>query len=287
MPIISVRKFSRSKVPDPQPEPEQSNKIIREEEPERYEEPEHETEHEGYASPDEDRDDTDNEFLADLHKSNYNPIDPKQEKEDLKRLKQEQREELKKEREHERMIKRAEKSIKKSKVQVSRGNDDDDIFSDHGTEILGKDKHLLLKKVGQYKSLFKDELKTFKVKRNASEGELKAYLDEMQTVVEINTLDEFLTDSIIQCIKIVEGVSSLTKNYNITGLADMLKSNKQFNNLLKVLFVKYGSYQSMPPEWQLALLVATSSFMCMQKNRNKSQINSYLNEPIPIPATNK
>ena len=105
----------------------------------------------------------------------------------------------------------------------------------------------------------------------------------MQTLVEINSLDEFLTDSIIQSIKVVEGVSSLTKNYNITGLADMLKSNKQFNSLLKQLFIKHGSYANLPPEYQLMILVCASSWICVQKNRNKNTINSYLNEPIPIP----
>ena len=276
MPSINVRKFSRSKVPEPE------NKIIHEEEQEMEQERYEETEHEGYTSPDDERDDTDNEFLADLHKSNYNPIDPKQEKEDIKRMKEQEREQQKKDREHERMIKRAEKSVKKARTPVSHGNDDD-VFSDHGTEILGKEKHVLLKKVSQYKSLFKDELKSFKIKRGSSETELKSYLEEMQTLVEINSLDEFLTDSIIQSIKVAEGVSSLTKNYNITGLADMLRSNKQFNSLLKQLFIRYGSYQAIPPEYQLMLLVATSSWICCQKNRNKNQINSYLNEQIPIP----
>ena len=276
MPFITVRKFSRSKVADQ--EPAQKEKIIEEEE----HDIEPETENEEYTNQDDERDDTDNEFLADLHRSNYNPIDPKQEKENIKRMKEQEREQQKKDREHERMIKRADKSMKKVRT-VSHVNDDDDVFSDHGTEILGKNKHILLKKVSQYKSLFKEELKTFKIKRNASEDELKSYLDEMQILVEINALDEFLTDSIISSIKVVEGVSSLTKNYNITGLSEMLRSNKQFNSLLKQLFIKYGSYQAVPPEWQLVILVATSTFICVQKNRNKNQINNYLNEAIPIP----
>ena len=288
MVLNNVRKFSRSKVPEPSgAEPrirtqsvEQSIKFIQEEEPERYEETEHETEHEGYASPDEEREeDTDNEFLADLHKSNYNPIDPKQEKEDLKRLKQEQREQEKKDKENERMIKRAEKSIKTSKPRtpVSHGNEDD-IFSDTPTPIMGKDRLILQKKISQYKSLFADELKGFK--------ELKASLEEMETIVQVGTLDEFITDSVLQSIKLIEGVSSITRNYNISGLSDLLKSNPQFHKLLKQLYVKYNTFSQIPSEYQLLMLVATSSFICVQKNRNKSQINSYLNESIPIP-TNK
>ena len=285
MPTIMVKRFSRSKVPDPQPqpEPEQSIKFIQEEKPERYEE----TEHEGYSPDEEEHEDTDNEFLADLHKSNYNPIDPKQEKEDLKRLKQEQREQEKKDKENERMIKRAEKSLKTSKPRtpVSHGNDDD-IFSDTPTPIMGKDRLILQKKISQYKSLFADELKGFKVKKNASSEELKASLEEMETIVQVGTLDEFITDSVLQSIKLVEGVSSITKSYNISGLSDLLKSNPQFHKLLKQLYVKYNTFSQIPPEYQLLMLVATSSWICVQKNRNKNTINSYLNEPIPIP-TNK
>ena len=278
MVLINVRKFSRSKVAEPEPE----NKIIHEEEPERYEE----TEHEGYTSPDDEREDTDDEFLADLHKSNYNPIDPKQEKEDLKRLKEVQREEQRKDKEAERMIKNAAKSMKKTRTPVSHGNEDD-IFSDTPTPIMGKDRLILQKKISQYKSLFADELKGFKVKKNASSEELKASLDEMETIVQVGTLDEFITDSVLQSLKVVEGVSSLTKGYNISGLSDLLKSNPQFHKLLKQLYVKYNTFSQIPPEYQLLMLVSTSSFICVQKNRNKNQINSYLNEPIPIPEIKK
>ena len=278
MVLINVRKFSRSKVAEPEPE----NKIIHEEEPERYEE----TEHEGYTSPDDEREDTDDEFLADLHKSNYNPIDPKQEKEELKRMKEVQREEQRKDKEAERMIKNAAKSMKKTRTPVSHGNEDD-IFSDTPTPIMGKDRLILQKKISQYKSLFADELKGFKVKKNASSEELKASLDEMETIVQVGTLDEFITDSVLQSIKVVEGVSSLTKGYNISGLSDLLKSNPQFHKLLKQLYVKHNTFAQIPPEYQLLLIVTTSSFICIQKNRNKNQINSYLNEPIPIPEIKK
>jgi len=279
MPSVSVKRFSRSKVIV---EPEPENKVFIQEEPD--EQPETEVEQYAY---DGEREDTDaDDFLADLHKSNYNPIDPKQEKEDLKRLKEEEREQKRRDKENERLIKQAEKRLTKHKPRVS-SQMDDDIFSDNGTEIIGKDKHILLKKVSQYKSLFKDELKSFKIKRNATEGELKACLDEMQTLVEINSVDEFLTDSILQSIKIIEGVSSITRNYNITGLADMLKENKHFMSLLKVLFVKYGSYQSVPPEWQMVFIVTTTAWICRNKNISKQKIESFLNEPIPIQETKK
>ena len=277
---MNVKRFSRSKVPV---EPEPENKVFIQ----KPDDEQPETEVEQYAY-DGEREDTDaDDFLADLHKSNYNPIDPKQEKEDLKRLKEEEREQKKRDKENERLIRQAEKRLTKNKSRVSSSQIEDDIFSDNGTEIIGKDKHILLKKVSQYKSLFKDELKSFKIKRNATEGELKACLDEMQTLVEINSVDEFLTDSILQSIKIIEGVSFLTKNYNVTGLADMLRENKHFNALLKQLFIKYGSYSQIPIEYQMMMIVATSAWICRNKNISKQKIESFLNEPIPIQETKK
>ena len=77
-------------------------------------------------------------------------------------------------------------------------NDTDSIFSDEGTAILGKNKNILLKKVRQFKNLFPEELKKFKIKANPTEQELKNYLEEMEILVELNNVDDFLTDSIVQ-----------------------------------------------------------------------------------------
>jgi hypothetical protein len=173
--------------------------------------------------------------------------------------------------------------VKKTRTPVSHGNDDD-IFSDTPTPIMGKDRLILQKKISQYKSLFASELKGFKVKKNASSEELKETLEEMETIVQVGTLDEFITDSVLQSLKIVEGVSSITKGYNISGLSDLLKSNPQFHKLLKQLYVKYNTFSQIPPEYQLLMLVSTSSFICVQKNRHKSQLENYLNAPIPQPS---
>ena len=71
----------------------------------------------------------------------------------------------------------------KNKSRVSSSQIEDDVFSDQGTPILGKDRLILQKKISQYKTLFADELKGFKVKRNASADELKTSLEEMETIV--------------------------------------------------------------------------------------------------------
>ena len=66
--------------------------------------------------------------------------------------------------------------------------------------------------ISQYKSLLNEELKSFQVEWNASEAELKSYLQTMEILIETNSLDEFLTDSIIQSILVAKAVSSLTHN---------------------------------------------------------------------------
>ena len=98
----------------------------------------------------------------------------------------------------------------------------------------------------------------------------------------MGTVDDFITDSVLQCIKIVEGISSLSRNYNVSGLSEILKSNPQFHKLTKTLYIKYNTFAEIPPECQLTLIIATSSFICMQKNRQKEKINSFLNEPITV-----
>jgi hypothetical protein len=79
-----------------------------------------------------------------------------------------------------------------------------DLFDETGTEIIGRDRRVIINKMNQYKSLFPKELAKFKVKKGASIEELHAYLQEMSTIVECSSYDNFLSDSIIQSIKLVE-----------------------------------------------------------------------------------
>ena len=154
------------------------------------------------------------------------------------------------------------------------------MFSETGTEILGREKMILLAKVSQFKQLFPEKLKSFKIKKNSSVEDLKLYLAEMETIVEVSNVDEFLYDAILQSIKLVEGASSMTKNYNIKGCADMLKMNPQFKNLCKLMFIKYHIFSAVPVEYQLVMIISTTSFTCMKKNKNREQINDFLNQKI-------
>lgn len=142
-----------------------------------------------------------------------------------------------------------------------------------------KDRILLQHKIKQYKILFPDELKKYKVKPNSSVVKLKEHLEEIEVLINLSSVDTFIMDSIFYCIKVVEGVSARTKNYNIQGLADILKDNEQFMKLCKQLYLKYNTFENVPPEYQLIMIVSTSAYICMQKNKHKADINDLLNQP--------
>ena len=142
-----------------------------------------------------------------------------------------------------------------------------------------KDRILLQHKIKQYKILFPDELKNYKVKPNSSVVKLKEHLEEIEVLISLGSVDTFIMDSIFYCIKVVEGVSSRTKNYNIQGLADILKQNDQFMKLCKQLYLKYNTFENVPAEYQLIMIVSTSAYVCMQKNKHKAEINDLLNQP--------
>jgi hypothetical protein len=160
--------------------------------------------------------------------------------------------------------------------------ENNDLFDDNGSEIIGRDRRVIINKLNQYRNLFPKELSKFKVKKGASIQELQAYLDEMSTIVETSSYDNFLTDSILQAIKLIENGSKYTK-HDITGCAEMLKANPQFNSLMKQLFVKYNVFHKIPCEFQLLLLVTTTAYICSSKNKNKAHLEAYLQEPVNRP----
>lgn len=171
--------------------------------------------------------------------------------------------------------------VKKTK-QIKDDDDNDGLFSEKGTEILGREKRELLSKIQQYKSLFPEVFKKFTIKKNATTEELKEYLDEMDVLVSTDSVEQFLTDSIMQSLKMIEGASSYTK-YDISGLTDLLKANKQFNTLMKQLYIKYKVFSQVPIEYQAILLVSTTAYICLMKNKKKAELNEFLNQPIYLP----
>ena len=166
-----------------------------------------------------------------------------------------------------------------TRPKKSKYEDDNSLFDDQGTELIGRDKRLLLSKIQQYKNLFPEELSKFKIKKNCSTSDLQLYLSEMESIVDTSSVEQFLSDSIIQCIKLTEGISTYTR-YDITGCAELLKMNKQFHTLTKQMYIKYKVFDKVPPEWQLMILVATTAWMCKAKNAKKKEIENFLNQPL-------
>ena len=183
--------------------------------------------------------------------------------------------------------KQAEKAAKKApnafqRAPMADDDDTDSIYGEDATPILGAKHRELTTKFRQYKQLFRDnaQIKAFKIKKNATEADLKAALDEMDSIVGTGTVDGFLTEAILTSIKMVEGVSARSTSYNVSGLSDMLRSNKEFNNLCKQCLIKYGVFAAVPPETQLIFIVLTSAYICTAKNAKKGAINAFLDEPI-------
>ena len=69
-------------------------------------------------------------------------------------------------------------------------------------------------------------------------------------------------------------------DYDISGLSILLKSNPQFVSLSKQLFIKYNIFSNVPIEYQMMMCIVSTSYLCIQKNKGRASINSYLNEQI-------
>ena len=149
------------------------------------------------------------------------------------------------------------------------------------TPLYGKEKLVLIKKIESYKVLFPNELQTFYYSKDQEINELENVILEIQSIIEIGNVDAFITESILQSIKMCEGYSSKTP-YDITGMSLALKSNKQFHDLLKLMYLKYNTFSQIPPEYQLIMIISTTALVCVQTNKNKKNMSSYLDEPINI-----
>ena len=164
------------------------------------------------------------------------------------------------------------KILEKEILKLNKENVDDTI-----TEIQGKNKIVLNRKISQFIILFPEQLKNFKYKKNSSEEELKIILDECSLLVEIGSIDLFVTDSILSTIELTENFTRLS-DYDITGLSVLLKQNKDFIKLCKVLSIKYSVFNNIPPELQLVLIISCTTLLCLDKNTKNKKIESYLNQ---------
>ena len=165
---------------------------------------------------------------------------------------------------------------------IKQDDDSDSLFGDTSTPMLGRDRILLLTKVKQFKTLFSDsnpEVKKFKLKKNPSVQDLNDAIVELQTIVDCGSVESFCEGAILSVIQMTEGLTANTK-YDLTGLSMLLKQNKEFHSLCKILYIKYSVFSKVPPEIQLCLIVTITASLCIQKNRKKGDLNVYLNSPV-------
>ena len=149
----------------------------------------------------------------------------------------------------------------------------DDFFSNKNkTEILGKTKRELIAKIKQYKLLFPEQLKSFRVKKKASEEELQKYLDEIDCILSTSKLDSFLCEAVNYSVGVIEKASTLTRDFDLTGIQEMLKNNKEFQDLIRILSIKYNTFSQVSPELQLAIIVGSTSYICVMTNRQRKQL---------------
>lgn len=152
-----------------------------------------------------------------------------------------------------------------------------------GSEILGKERRELLDKIHKYKALFPEKLKNFRLGKKLTKEYLESVILEFEAIIESDNVDNFITDGFLICLKQIEGTTANYKKYNISGMSDMLKANPQFHKVMKQLYLKYNVFNSVPPEHQLMMIIFTTSYICMDKNKRKAEIDSYLNEPFNEP----
>lgn len=174
------------------------------------------------------------------------------------------------------------KGKKGKKSDEVKQDDANGLFSDEPSNIYGREKLVLISKINQYKSLFPDKLKTFKIKKNPSLTDLQIALDECTAIVETDNVEKFMTDSIIEIIRLTETTSTQT-DYDISGMAEMLKMNKQFHSLCKQIYIKHKVFAQIPPEYQMLMLISVTACMARQKNVKKKEIMAqFESEPIII-----
>lgn len=225
------------------------------------------------------------DFLANLENDQF--VEPLTEKEQNKQMKayekhqkMMEKQERQREIQGERLRKQAIRMEKeKKKDEPKEALEDDGLFSENSTKILGKDRLILLKKINQFKTLFPKQLGKFKLKKNPTLEDLSIALEECNALIEVNSADEFVLSSIMESLKMMESFSANTI-YDIRGMSIALQNTPQFNTLMKILFIKYSVFSNVPVEYQLMMVIFSTGYLCIQKNKGKQKIDAYLNEPL-------
>ena len=171
----------------------------------------------------------------------------------------------------------------RQKLQL-QSKQDEQALTNEDVELLGRERHELIRRITQYKTEFKTELKSIRIpKKNITVELLNKIIEECECILDLGGAQAFVMDGLFQSIKVVEGVSSMTRNYDISGLADALKKDPHFNSLCRRLYIRYGSFSQVDPLYQAIFIVVTSAYVMRQKNIQRKAIDTFLDEPIPLP----
>jgi hypothetical protein len=150
----------------------------------------------------------------------------------------------------------------------------DDLYdSNGGCELIGVNHHLIYK-IKQYKLTFPEELKKIKIRQNNLTKEyLDNVLNEIDIILSCGSIENIFFSSLFSFLHFTE---SIVENYdyiNYSGLAQNLRSNPQFLKIGKQLILKYGSVGSMPPEFQLGLIIISSAYLQIENNKLANSLN--------------
>ena len=151
--------------------------------------------------------------------------------------------------------------------------------SENYTEIYGS-KLEQINIINKCKLLFPTELADFTYNKKSNSEQLAIIIEEIKTIVELQTVDSFLTNSIYDAILMIEPYSKNISKYDISGISAALRVNPNVDKLLKQIILKYNFCANTSPELQLLIIVVTTGYMTIQKNSNKDSINKYLDQKI-------
>ena len=135
------------------------------------------------------------------------------EKEEKINKKKQLDDEKKNEKEQNKAFKAQNRAIQQEKIdakQQEKKEKEEQQNEDDESQFLGKDRRQLLNRIAQYRELFPTELKTFKIKKGSSVEELQAYILEIQIIIETNTIDSFLMDSVYSSLILIEPMTAKT-----------------------------------------------------------------------------
>lgn len=218
-----------------------------------------------------------NSFLEQFSNEHDMPLSDKQQS---KVDKQTATDKKKQEKIQEKMFNLQHKEIKPSKKEPSSSSSTAASFSsiEEKTEKL-----VLQRKIKQYEILFPTELAEFKKsaiskKANKSVDDLQTCIAEMDLLLSagsVENIDNFILNSILECLRVVEPMSKFYKigdeKYDISGLSNALKENPQFLSLCKRMLLKYNSYMEVPLPVQLLICVSIQATTIVLDNRIKRQ----------------